>query len=102
MLSQLRSLDVSEVKVDRLFVMGLVDHQHDRAIVRSVIDLAHQLGCAVTAEGVETQDVADWLVEAGCDRAQGYLWQRPGPWTDLIAAAPVPAPHPPTKKALAV
>jgi EAL domain-containing protein (putative c-di-GMP-specific phosphodiesterase class I) len=98
-LSQLRSLAVGEVKIDRLFIMGLVEHQHDRAIVRSVIDLAHQLGCAVTAEGVESQDVADWLHDAGCDHAQGFLWQRPVPWTEILTRAPAPTPHPSIGKA---
>ena len=51
--------------------------------MRSVIDLSHRLGCLVTAEGVEVQDVADWLVSAGCDQGQGYLWQRPALWTEL-------------------
>ena len=41
----------------------------------------------VTAEGVETQDVADWLLVAGCDHAQGYLWLRPAPWTQIADVA---------------
>jgi EAL domain-containing protein (putative c-di-GMP-specific phosphodiesterase class I) len=53
-----------------------------------VIDLGHQLGCVVTAEGVESQAVAEWLAGAGCDHAQGYLWQRPVIWTEVIDAAP--------------
>jgi diguanylate cyclase (GGDEF)-like protein len=85
-LSQLRSLAVSEVKIDRTFVAGLSDSAQDRAIVGSVIGLGHSLGFKVTAEGVETQDVADWLHEAGCDRAQGYLWMRPAPWTEVADA----------------
>jgi diguanylate cyclase (GGDEF)-like protein len=85
-LSQLRSLAVSEVKIDRTFVAGLSDSAQDRAIVGSVIGLGHSLGFKVTAEGVETQDVADWLHEAGCDRAQGFLWMRPQPWIEVAAA----------------
>ncbi|GAA4350353.1 putative bifunctional diguanylate cyclase/phosphodiesterase [Angustibacter luteus] len=85
-LSQLRSLAVSEVKIDRTFVAGLSDNEQDRAIVGSVIGLGHSLGCMVTAEGVETQDVADWLQDAGCDRAQGFLWMRPAPWTQVATA----------------
>jgi len=42
----------------------------------------------VTAEGVETQDVADWLVASSCDHAQGYLWLRPAPWTQIDDVAP--------------
>jgi diguanylate cyclase (GGDEF)-like protein len=82
-LSQLRHLTVSEVKIDRTFVAGLSGSEQDRAIVESVIGLGHSLGFSVTAEGVETDDVAQWLVDAGCDRAQGFLWMRPAPWTEV-------------------
>jgi len=82
-LSQMRTLNVSEVKIDRTFVSGLLDNEQDRVIVRSVIDLGHSLGCLVTAEGVELQEVADWLVAAGCDHAQGYLWSHARPWVEV-------------------
>ena len=82
-LSQLRTLLVSEVKIDRTFLAALPGSEQDRAKVRSLIDLGHSLGCSVTAEGVEWQDVADWLVDAGCDHAQGYLWLRPRTWTEV-------------------
>jgi diguanylate cyclase (GGDEF)-like protein len=82
-LSQLRTINVAEVKIDQTFVAGLPGNEQDRAIVRSVIDLGHSLGCMVTAEGVECQEVADWLVAAGCDHAQGYLWSRPRSWTEV-------------------
>lgn len=89
-LSQLRSLPVAEVKIDRSFVGGL-DHQpQDRALVRSVVDLAHGLACRVTAEGVESQATAEWLAEIGCDEAQGFLWSRPMPWRSLSAATTEP------------
>lgn len=81
--SQLRTLQVSEIKIDPKIVAALPGNEHDRAIVRSLIDLGHSLGCLVTAEGVEWQDVADWLVDAGCDNAQGYLWLRPRAWTEV-------------------
>jgi diguanylate cyclase len=82
-LSLLRTLQVSEVKIDRTFLAALPGSEQDRAKVRSLIDLGHSLGCSVTAEGVEWQDVADWLVDAGCDHAQGYLWLRPRAWTEV-------------------
>jgi len=85
-LSQMRTMNVSEVKIDRTFVSGIPGNEQDRVIVRSVIDLGHSLGCLVTAEGVESQEVADWLVDAGCDHAQGYLWSRPLPWADVAQA----------------
>ena len=90
-LVRLRSLAVSEVKIDRAFVMDLEHNGEDRSIVRSIIDLAHGLGCSVTAEGVETPDVAGWLRNAGCDLAQGYRFARPAPWTELPRRFDIPA-----------
>ncbi len=95
-LSQLRSLPVSEIKIDRTFVSDLDDNAQDRAIVRSVIELGHSLGFRVTAEGVETRGVAEWLTAAGCDHAQGFLWSKPLPWPELAARftrTSVPAPR---------
>jgi EAL domain-containing protein (putative c-di-GMP-specific phosphodiesterase class I) len=86
-LSQLRTLDVVEIKIDRAFISGLPANDQDRVIVRSVIELGHRLGCQVTAEGVEDQDIADWLTTAGCDHGQGYLWLRPSHWADIAEQA---------------
>ena len=85
-LTQLRTVQVSEVKIDRAFFADLPGDDKDRAVVRSFIDLGHSLGCLVTAVGVESQDVADALVDAGCDQAQGYLWARPCPWEEVARA----------------
>jgi diguanylate cyclase (GGDEF)-like protein len=82
-LSQLRTLAVSEIKVDRTFVTHVADNEQDQAIVASLIDLGHRLGFRVTAEGVETSEAAAWLTDAGCDHAQGYLWSRPTAWSDV-------------------
>jgi diguanylate cyclase (GGDEF)-like protein len=83
-LSQLRSVPVAEVKIDRMFVAELDSDPQNQAIVRSVIALAHGLGLRVTAEGVETQRVSAWLAAAGCDDAQGYLYARPEVWPHLL------------------
>jgi EAL domain-containing protein (putative c-di-GMP-specific phosphodiesterase class I) len=83
-LSQLRSVPVAEIKVDRAFVSGLDSRAEDRSIVRSIIELAHGLGCAVTAEGVENAQTAAWLSAASCDAAQGYHYARPAPWPELL------------------
>jgi diguanylate cyclase (GGDEF)-like protein len=83
-LSQLRSVPVAEIKIDRMFVTGLDSDAQNQAIVRSVIALAHGLGLRVTAEGVETHQVSAWLAEAGCDDAQGYLYARPEVWPHLL------------------
>lgn len=82
-LAQLCTVHVSEIKIDRTFLADLPGNEQDRAIVGSVIGLGHSLGCLVTAHGVESQEVADALEEAGCDDAQGYLWLHPGPWTEV-------------------
>ncbi len=79
----LRTLPVTEIKIDRAFVMGLDESAQDRSIVRSIIELAHGLGCSVTAEGVESAGTAQWLTAASCDEAQGYYFARPAPWRDL-------------------
>jgi diguanylate cyclase (GGDEF)-like protein len=85
-LAQFLTAHVSEIKIDRTFLADLPGNEQDRAIIRSVIGLGHSLGCRVTAQGVESQDVADALEDAGCDDAQGYLWLQPGPWTTVARA----------------
>lgn len=78
-LAYLRKLPVDEIKIDKLFVMGMLANKEDMAIVRSTIDLAHNLGLKVVAEGVETKEIWDQLVTLGCDAAQGYYMSRPLP-----------------------
>ncbi|AEV81512.1 diguanylate cyclase [Actinoplanes sp. SE50] len=87
-LSHLRGLPISEIKVDRAFVADVDHDPQSQAIVRSVIELAHGLGSRVTAEGVETTAIHAWLVEAGCDEGQGYLYGRPVPWPQ-VAVEPI-------------
>jgi len=77
-LSYLRRLPVDELKIDRSFVLGLSEGE-DNTLVRCLIDLAHNLGLRVVAEGVETLDVCQQLTALGCDAAQGYFISRPGP-----------------------
>jgi EAL domain-containing protein (putative c-di-GMP-specific phosphodiesterase class I) len=69
----LRRLPVREIKIDQSFVRKLGDDAEDRTIVRSIVELGHRLGYRVTSEGVETQGALDYLVEIGCDHAQGYF-----------------------------
>jgi EAL domain-containing protein (putative c-di-GMP-specific phosphodiesterase class I) len=87
-LAHLRSLALTEVKIDRGFVTGVEDSGRDREVVLSLIQLAHGLGLRVTAEGVETWSTGEWLRASGCDSAQGFHFARPAPWTDLLDAAP--------------
>lgn len=76
-LAYLKKLPVSELKIDRSFVMHLEKDNDDAIIVRSTIDLAHNMGLTVVAEGVENQAACDILKEMGCDQLQGYFISRP-------------------------
>ncbi|MGV9767094.1 putative bifunctional diguanylate cyclase/phosphodiesterase [Micromonospora tulbaghiae] len=84
-LQHLRRLPLSEVKVDRSFVLGMADDPDDAAIVRSMIELAGALGLRVVAEGVEDERTWRMLHAAGCDVAQGWFHARPMPAEDLVA-----------------
>jgi diguanylate cyclase len=76
-LSYLKKLPVNAVKIDKSFIIHMTKDQNDGQIVRSTIELAHNLGLKVIAEGVETREVWDRLVALGCDEAQGYYLSRP-------------------------
>ena len=76
-LSYLKRLPVSELKIDQSFVSGMLKNEHDAVIVRSTIELAHNLGLKVVAEGVENTQTLGMLAELGCDVAQGYHYSRP-------------------------
>ncbi|MDO2948444.1 putative bifunctional diguanylate cyclase/phosphodiesterase [Aeromonas simiae] len=78
-LAYLPRLQVSNLKLDRSFIRELESNPVTTAIVRSVIGLAHEIGMQITAEGVETEAQRDWLIAAGCQRLQGYLFSQPLP-----------------------
>jgi diguanylate cyclase (GGDEF)-like protein len=78
-MSYLKRLPVSELKVDRSFVSGMVADADDAVLVHSVIELGHNLGLTVVAEGVEDQATLDALTKVGCDIAQGFHLGRPMP-----------------------
>jgi diguanylate cyclase (GGDEF)-like protein/PAS domain S-box-containing protein len=78
-LAYLKELPVDEVKVDQSFVKDAATSQRDACIVRSVIDLGHNLGLRVVAEGVEDEETVERLRNWGCDMAQGWLLGRPTP-----------------------
>ena len=82
-LAYLKHLPVSELKIDRLFISKLMSDVDNTAIVRSTIDLGHNLGLSVTAEGVEDQETWNMLGGLGCDQAQGYFMSRPLPVEQL-------------------
>jgi len=78
-LAYLQKLPVSELKIDKSFVQHMADRPQDRKIVRSIIDLAHNLEMRVVAEGIEDQRSLDMLVSMGCDYGQGFYIGRPMP-----------------------
>ena len=84
-LAYLKRLPVDELKIDKSFVMGMETGEDDAMIVRSTIDLAHNLGLTVVAEGVETAAILERLRTLACDEAQGYHIARPLPVDDFLA-----------------
>jgi diguanylate cyclase (GGDEF)-like protein len=84
-LGYLSSLPVDELKIDKSFVMDMADNQSHAAIVRSIVELGHNLSLSVVAEGVETADVLARLTAGGCDKAQGFFFARPMPLDNLRA-----------------
>lgn len=94
-LSYLKRLPVDEVKIDKSFVLNMQEDENDAVIVRSIVDLAGNLGLRVVAEGVETANAWDALRDMGCDIAQGYFISRPLPadqlsaWLTTLTPAPL-------------
>jgi len=84
-LTYLRDLPLQEVKIDRSFVSGMHRRSEEFTIVRSMIDLGHNLGLRVVAEGVEHADDLALLRRLGCDLAQGFHLARPLPLAELLA-----------------
>jgi diguanylate cyclase (GGDEF)-like protein len=84
-LAYLKRLPVDELKIDKSFVMNMEKDEDDAKIVRSTIDLAHNLGLTVVAEGVENQLIWDKLHALHCDEAQGYFMSKPLPSEAFVA-----------------
>lgn len=78
-LAQLKQLPVHELKIDKSFVHNLTKSEDDQIIVRSTIELAHNMGLCVVAEGIEDLPSLQWLTQHGCDLAQGFYISRPVP-----------------------
>jgi EAL domain-containing protein (putative c-di-GMP-specific phosphodiesterase class I) len=90
-LSYLKRLPINTLKIDKSFLADMTQGGNDAMIVRSIIDLGHNLGFQVVAEGVEDSDAWDMLTQLGCDAVQGYHVSRPMPnamFTDWLRAAP--------------
>jgi diguanylate cyclase len=94
-MSYLKDLPVKELKIDRSFVMDMNHDESDHVLVQSAVDLGHNLGLHVVAEGVENKMTRDALTEMGCDLVQGYHIRRPASaaeldeWLSTFLFAPV-------------
>jgi EAL domain-containing protein (putative c-di-GMP-specific phosphodiesterase class I) len=86
-MAYLHQMPITELKVDRSFVAQMSVAANNNAIVRAVLDLAHNLGLQVVAEGVEDEQTRDELIELGCRTSQGYLYSAPLPPAELTAWA---------------
>jgi EAL domain-containing protein (putative c-di-GMP-specific phosphodiesterase class I) len=86
-LSYLTRFPVKALKIDRSFVADVFSDRADAAIVRTIIEMAHQLGFTVVAEGVETDRQAAFLRQFGCQQAQGFFFARPMPAAELLKAS---------------
>ncbi|HUK55142.1 MAG TPA: EAL domain-containing protein [Nitrospiria bacterium] len=82
-LAYLRKLPVDAIKIDKSFVINMASDPNDLVIVRSTIELGHNMGIKVVAEGVENKETYQRLIELGCDAAQGYYMSRPLPLAEL-------------------
>ena len=95
-LAYLKKMPLTELKIDKSFVEDIQNSENDAVIVKATINLGHNLGLQVTAEGVETEEILNQLKEYGCDIAQGYYFTKPLSVTDFndwVAASkwqPVP------------
>ncbi|MBK8816073.1 MAG: bifunctional diguanylate cyclase/phosphodiesterase [Methylococcaceae bacterium] len=82
-LAYLKRLPLTEIKIDKGFVLDILTSENDAAIVKATINLGHNLGLSVTAEGVENKEIMSILMEYGCDIAQGYFLSRPISFQDF-------------------
>jgi len=83
-LSYLKKYDIDYIKIDRSFVTNLREGSDDSVICEAIIVMAHKLGIKVVAEGIETNEQRNILLEAGCDYGQGYLFSKPLPIEELV------------------
>ncbi|MEO1059879.1 MAG: EAL domain-containing protein [Actinomycetota bacterium] len=83
-LTVLRNMPIDRIKLDRTYVTNLARNVGDMYIVRAMVQLSHDLGLSILAEGVEDEETLHLLAELGCDAAQGYGIARPGPADGVV------------------
>ena len=83
-MSHFRDMPADELKIDKSFVLNMLNDERDRQIVRTSIDLAHTFDFATVAEGVESEAVLHELIDMKCDMAQGFLYAPALPQQDFI------------------
>jgi len=83
-LAHLRKLPISELKIDKSFILHMLDNEDDATIVNTLIDLAHGINLRVVAEGVETDAILSALTNKHCDECQGYYFSKPLPIEDFM------------------
>jgi EAL domain-containing protein (putative c-di-GMP-specific phosphodiesterase class I) len=83
MMKQFKTIPATELKIDKCFVQEMMENNRDQIMVQKTIEMGHELGMQVMAEGVETQQQMDFLSLHDCDGAQGYLFSRPIPTTEM-------------------
>jgi EAL domain-containing protein (putative c-di-GMP-specific phosphodiesterase class I) len=88
-LQLLHRVHVDHLKIDQHFVRSVTDSRRSRRFITAIVDLAHDLGTRVVAEGVESEEHWKWLSEAGCDAVQGHAIASPMPAHELLAWRPL-------------
>jgi EAL domain-containing protein (putative c-di-GMP-specific phosphodiesterase class I) len=83
-LAYIHRLPADELKIDSSFILQMLENEDSAVIVRSTIELGHNLSMRITAEGVETQELAEVLTTLGADLLQGYHFSRPVPADQFI------------------
>jgi EAL domain-containing protein (putative c-di-GMP-specific phosphodiesterase class I) len=84
MMQQLKNIPATELKIDKSFVQEMNRNEGDLIMVQKTIEMGHELGMHVIAEGVETKEQLELLRLNGCDSVQGYFFSRPIPPKDLV------------------
>ena len=77
MLSYLKKLQITKIKIDQSFIRDIYIDDDDKAIVRAIIAISKSLGLAIIVEGIETEDQKNFLKLEGCNLGQGYLFSKP-------------------------